>query len=743
MKRVVWCLLLGLSLLGPGRLAGAGPDDDFIRIYALIQQGDTFFQNNRVGEARARYGEALRLLEAFEKNYPGWNDALIRFRKQYLQERIGAPPPAPGAGAGVAAPAALAAPENPQVATLREELKQLAAERDLLQARLREALAAQPAAADPRELARAQERIGTLQREIEQLRAEIVARDARLAEAANARQLQDQLAEARQALADARQTLTRQNETVTNLTRQIETLQRQLEETRARATAPPADATAAARTREELEAARRQTAALQARVAELEKQLAARPAPAAPDLTRLREELEQTRRQNLEWRQRVADLEARLATATKQLEAARAEKEKAAATRPPAERDTRKPAPTVPPADTTRQLNELRERLEKLQQELATERWRAENFKAEKELLEKRVAELTAAKPAAPPAAAAPAPPAAAPATPPAAAPAHVQTNLTREPAPGSKQEKVLAKYQREADKARIRQLERDRDELTKRLRVLSRQLEDLRRQTAHTGTNTASDQLAILRARLEAYESKAVPYTPEELALMKQTAGVSGATTNTAEIKDTRRALRQIPAGAATLVSEGQRAFQLRRYDEAERKFAQALQLDERNVDMLTYLAAAQLEQERFREAEATLQRALAVDPNNADGVSLLGLLRFRQGRFDEAFDLLSRAAQLNPDNPYTQNYLGVTLSQRGQRAAAETALRRAVALDPNYGEAHANLAVVYALARPPALELARYHYQKARALGQPANPDLERRLEPAAAAAPAAPGR
>lgn len=732
MKRVVWCLLLGLSLLGPGRLAGAGPDDDFIRIYALIQQGDTFFQNNRVGEARTRYSEALRLLEEFEKNYPGWNDALIRFRKQYLQERIGAPPATPAPGAAV--PATPAAPETPQLAALREELKLLAAERDLLQARLREALAAQPAAADPRELARARERIGTLQREMEQLRAEIVARDARLAEAANARQLQDQLAEARQALADARQTLTRQNETVTNLTRQLETLQRQLEETRARAATPPAEAAAAARTREELETARRQTAALQARVTELEKQLAARLPQVAPEVTRLREELELTRRQNLEWRQRVADLEARLATVSQQLEAARAEKEKAAPARPPAELDSRQPAPPAPPADTTRQLNELRERLEKLQQALATERWRAEHFKTEKELLEKRVAELTAAAPAAP---------AATPATLSAAASANVQTNRTREPAPGSKQEKVLAKRQLEAEKARIRQLERDRDELTKRLRVLSRQLEDLRRQTANTGTSPASDQLAILRARLEAYESRAVPYTPEELALMQQTAGVTGATTNTAEIKDSRRALRQIPAGAATLVSEGQRAFQLRRYDEAERKFAQALQLDERNVDMLTYLAAAQLEQERFPEAEATLQRALAVDPNNADGVSLLGLLRFRQGRFEEAFDLLSRAAQLNPDNPYTQNYLGVTLSQRGQRAAAETALRRAVALDPNYGEAHANLAVVYTLARPPALELARYHYQKARALGQPANPDLERRLEPAAAATPAAPGR
>lgn len=717
MKRVVWCLVLSLCLLGPGRLAGAGPDDDFIRIYALIQQGDTFFQNNRVGEAQARYREALRLLLEFEKNYPGWNDALIRFRKQYLQERIGTPPTPPGPAP--AAPAAPAAPENPQVAALREELKQVTAERDLLQARLREALAAQPAAADPRELARAQERIGVLHREIEQLRAELVARDARLAEAANTRQLEDQLTEARQALTAARQTLTRQNETLADLTRQVETLRRQLEEAR---TLPAADIAAAARTREELELARRQNVALQQRVAELEKQRLARPAPAAPELAKLREELEQTRRQNLEWRQRVADLEARLEATTRQLEAARAPK--AAPAPRPTERNTPQPTPApVPPADATRQLTELRERLEKLQQELATERWRAENFKAEKELLEKRVAELTAAKPAPPPPAALPAP---APTPPP-----------TREPAPGSSQEKALAKYQREADKVRIRQLERDRDELTKRLRVLSRQLEDLRRQSATSGNNFASDQLAILRARLEAYESRAVPYTPEELALLQHAAGVSGTTTNTGELRESRRALRQIPAGAATLLSEAQRAFQLRRYDEAERKFAQALQLDERNVDMLTYLAAAQLEQERFREAEANLQRVLSLDPDNADGISLLGLLRFRQGKFDEAFDLLSRAAQLNPDNPYTQNYLGVTLSQRGQRTAAETALRRAVALDPNYGEAHANLATTYALARPPALELARYHYQKALSLGQPRNPDLERRLEPATAAA------
>lgn len=725
MKRMVWFLVLGLALVGPGRLTGAGPDDDFLRIYALIQQGDTFYQNNRPGEARARYQEALRLLLEFEKNYPGWNEALIRFRKQYLQERIGAPAPAPAPT--TTAPARPPAPENPQIAALQEELKSLAAERDLLQARLREALAAQPAAVDPRELARAQERIGTLQREIEHLRAEIVTRDTRLAETAS---LQNRLAEAQQALETARQTLARQNETAAALNQKLETLQRQLEAARARPAAPAPDPAALTRTREELEAARRRSAELQQRVADLEKELAARPAPSEAATAGLRRELEQTRRQNTELKQRVADLEARVATATRQLETLRSEK--AAGERPATEAPVR---PTPPAPHTTsgsaaaQPLADLRQQVEKLRQELATERWRAENFRTEKEILEKRVAELTAAMPVLPAAPTATATPAAAPATnAPAAAPATP---------PDPKREKVLAKYQRAADKARIQQLERDREELNKRLRVLTRQLEDLRRQTAGSGPTPGSDQLAILRARLEAYESRATPYTPEELALLKQTAGVPGTGPNTAETKDARRPLRQIPAGAAALLSEAQRAFQLRRYDEAERKLAQALQLDERNVDMLTYLAAAQLEQNRQTEAEATLRRVLSQDPNNADGVSLLGLLRFRQGKYEEAFDLLSRAAQLNPDNPYTQNYLGVTLSQRGQRAAAENALRRAVALDPNYGEAHANLATVYALARPPSRELARYHYQKALSLGQPRNPDLERRLESAEAPA------
>jgi tetratricopeptide (TPR) repeat protein len=679
MKRAGWRWLFVL-LAGCVLVTAAGPDDQFIRIYSMIQEGDTLFANGRRGDAQERYREALTLLLQFEKDYPRWNDQIVNFRKQYLQERAGTAattPSTPATSSGAVAKA----PDDPRVAALQEEMGQLRAERDRLQSKLREALAAQPAALDPRELARAEETLASLRKENETLRTEITAREQQreLAESPT------RIAEATKELEEARQNLARQSETVASLTRRNESLTRELKDAAERA-AQPADPSVARKTQSELDAARQQVVELQARAGKLQSDFGAE-----------RQRAEQYYSEKVALEKRVAELGA------KKAEPVASEDRNVAASR--------------------QQVAQLKERLEKTEKELTAERDRTGVFKAERDALERRLAELTARKSPEP---AQPAETAAAP-----AAPKAPETAAT----PGPKEEKAMAKYQREVDRIKIHQLERERDDQNKRLRVMTRQLEDFRRQTGATNTATGTDQLAILRARIEAYEARAVPYTPEELTLMKQSAGVSTAP----ESAGNKRSLRQVPAGAATLLAEAQRAFQVRRYDEAERKFQQALQLDERNVDMLTYLAAVQLEQDRLADAEATLARALAVDPNSPDGVSLMGLLRFRQAKYDEAFDLLSRAAQLNPDNPYTQNYLGVTLSQRGQRKPAETALRRAIALDANYGEAHANLAAVYALAQPPFLELARFHYQKSLALGQPKNAEVERLLSGGAAPAPA----
>jgi tetratricopeptide (TPR) repeat protein len=114
------------------------------------------------------------------------------------------------------------------------------------------------------------------------------------------------------------------------------------------------------------------------------------------------------------------------------------------------------------------------------------------------------------------------------------------------------------------------------------------------------------------------------------------------------------------------------------------------------------------------------------------ADPAALLAAAQthFTAGEYDQALDLLSRAAALDPQNARIENLLGVTLGHKGLRSQAETALRKALLLNPNYGEAHDNLAVIYANAQPPLTDLARFHYLKALAAGQPHNPGLEKIL-------------
>jgi tetratricopeptide (TPR) repeat protein len=276
-------------------------------------------------------------------------------------------------------------------------------------------------------------------------------------------------------------------------------------------------------------------------------------------------------------------------------------------------------------------------------------------------------------------------------------------------------------------DSAKARDLEKERDALQKRLNDTTRELNDLRARGQVADRATLTNQLANLRARLEVFEARKVPYTREELALMDR--GVA-AISPKVETRPARRNARELPPGAAIIIADAERAFVAKRFADAEAKYKQVLDMDDENPVSLANLAAIQLELQKLDEAEKNLRKAISVSPDDAYAVSLLGMLRFQQENYQEALDHLSRAAQLDPKNAETQNYLGITLSQQGQREAAETALRKAVTLNPNYGGAHHNLAVIYATQRPPFLELARFHYNKALSLGHSASPELEKQL-------------
>ena len=154
-------------------------------------------------------------------------------------------------------------------------------------------------------------------------------------------------------------------------------------------------------------------------------------------------------------------------------------------------------------------------------------------------------------------------------------------------------------------------------------------------------------------------------------------------------------------------------------------------LRQDQKDVPTLANVAAIELELNHLAAAETNIQQAVALAPDDAYSLSVLGRLRFRQARDDEALDALSRAAKLEPENAEIQNFLGMTLCVKGLRGPAETALRKAIQLQPVYGDAHNNLAVIYIAQQPPLVELARWHYQKALAAGNPRNPALEKMLD------------
>ena len=283
-----------------------------------------------------------------------------------------------------------------------------------------------------------------------------------------------------------------------------------------------------------------------------------------------------------------------------------------------------------------------------------------------------------------------------------------------------------LAEQTRRADK-----LEVENQSLQSATRVGALEkaaLEDRLRQRqaqAASAPAAASDEVKTLRARLAVDEAQAVPYTPEELALLKSPAPALA--TNAVGRK---KSINKLPEGSAPLVAQAQGYFSAGDYAGAEDDYRQILKRDPGNSLALANLATIELQEDKLADAETHITAALAQNPDDAYNLSTLGYLKFRQQKYDEALNALSRAAKLDPANPQIQNYLGVTLSQKGLRVQAETALRKAIELDPNYGAAHNNLAVIYLNANPPAPALARLEYQRALDHGQPRNPDLEKKL-------------
>ena len=178
-----------------------------------------------------------------------------------------------------------------------------------------------------------------------------------------------------------------------------------------------------------------------------------------------------------------------------------------------------------------------------------------------------------------------------------------------------------------------------------------------------------------------------------------------------------------EMPPEVLALIAEAREQFVRGNFAAAEKLYQQLAERQPNSVVALANLGVAQFRQGKLTAAQLALEKAIAAAPNDAFSLTTLGAVMIEQNRIQDSIGYLERASEVAPDDPITLNYLGVASSQLGQFGKAEQSLRRAITVNPDYAEAHFNLAVIYATAKPPSIALAKRHYEKALELG--AGPD------------------
>jgi tetratricopeptide (TPR) repeat protein len=181
-------------------------------------------------------------------------------------------------------------------------------------------------------------------------------------------------------------------------------------------------------------------------------------------------------------------------------------------------------------------------------------------------------------------------------------------------------------------------------------------------------------------------------------------------------------------PRALQEAIARGNVAFENKDWKTARTAYAEVLTIDPNNVLGLVNAGLVEFRSGHPGEARNHLRRAVALKPDTSAAWLALGTIAMDEERSDEALAALSQAIFLDPENAIARNFLGVVIGRRGWIDGAQCELRRAVELDPDYADAHYNLAAFYLQDRPPAIELARRHYQKARTLGVEIDPEMEK---------------
>jgi len=185
------------------------------------------------------------------------------------------------------------------------------------------------------------------------------------------------------------------------------------------------------------------------------------------------------------------------------------------------------------------------------------------------------------------------------------------------------------------------------------------------------------------------------------------------------------------LPPHTKVLGERAVAAFEKKDWETARKAYLEMLELDDGNALVWANLGAVEQQAGKMKRAVECFENSVKYNPQLAQSWTALGLLVQQQGDAYRAISCFSRAIHEEPEDARAHNYLAITVKGLGWADAAEAELQKAIDLKPDYGIAHFNMALMLLERRPPAVELARRHYEKALSLGVAKDEVVERRLK------------
>ena len=186
-----------------------------------------------------------------------------------------------------------------------------------------------------------------------------------------------------------------------------------------------------------------------------------------------------------------------------------------------------------------------------------------------------------------------------------------------------------------------------------------------------------------------------------------------------------------ELPPLTTVLNQRAASAFGKGDWETARKAYEEMIEFDPKNALVWANLGAVEQQSGDIKRAEECFEKSVEYNPEIAQSWVALGLIRIERGDTYQAISALSRAIHEDPEDARAHNYLAIAVKNLGWLDAAEAELQKAIAVKPDYGVAHFNLALMSLERRPPSIEMAKRHYEKARALGVEKDDTVERRLK------------